>query len=139
MHVATLKRIVQRSADHDMDLQHGLGRERAAPVGWAEFGLVELFDVFGPQPPDGQRSEIGKDAAVHDPLIAVPSRRPELDALGRQPGLGQERTEAQPAATVIGASEFAGESTSEHLCGRLVGAGCVPSPMSRPVTGSSPS
>lgn len=68
-------RLVERGADHDMDVVDGLGCETGAmaPAGGEEVG-VEAVEVFGMQRSQRHRSEYRGDVVVDHPLVPVRGR-----------------------------------------------------------------
>lgn len=86
--------MVERRADHGVDLVNGLGCEpvSATPASALEV-VIQLVEVVGAQSPKGDLAERGSDVAVDEPGVAVGGGRSELAALVREPRIGEELAE----------------------------------------------
>lgn len=74
-HEPATVRVGERTADHEVDLVDGLGRQ-PSPGSRVEERVVQGFDLLVAQPPDPGPSECGEDVALHFALVApVGARR----------------------------------------------------------------
>jgi hypothetical protein len=80
----TSHRQVERRAEHDVDLVHGLGGEAGAvpPSGLGE-RVVEAVEVVGSQAPKRNVTEGRVDVVVDEPGVAVGGRSADVTALDR--------------------------------------------------------
>ncbi len=86
-----LDREVQRVADHEVDLVHGLGRERRSrSTPRCEKASVEPVEMVSPKGAEGNRSDGRDDVLVGHPGVPVGSARAHGHALAWEPCLGQE-------------------------------------------------
>lgn len=102
--------------DH-VDLVHCLGCEPGpvAARGGGEL-LVARIEVIGPESSQWHVADGRVDVAVDEPRVAVGGRRPDVAALERQPGIGQELAEMRrPASGRCGAGPVAVDASGYRL------------------------
>jgi hypothetical protein len=87
--------IAERTADDEVDLVDGLGREAGAPVSGVEQPVVERLEVMGAQPAKADASYRRQYVALDVALVAGVGGGDEHELLAREPPDGEIHAEAQ--------------------------------------------
>lgn len=105
--------VAKRTADHEVHLVDGLGRQAGATIARVEEALVEGFEVMGPQLSQPDPAKCGQHMTFYIPAVAVVGAGGQHEPLAGEPPGRQEGAEAERACAVVATVALAGKPCRE--------------------------
>lgn len=118
--------VLERAADDEVDLVHGLRRERDSAVARVKEPLVERLEMMRAQPSQADPTERRDDVVLNVAAVPAVGGCGEHDPLARQPASREVGAEGERPDLVVASVAVAGESGGKPFGVSPLGAGGMP-------------